>query len=128
MTKKPPLPGLGGEPERPIMQIHPDMRGEAGEFAQLIRAAVSHELFEATKRFAENTKVSGVSFVLIGMQLWWQELCEINPVSAADYLRALADLSEARTHEAKLNAEKRRVDAVERLIRGAGQIIDAEKA
>ncbi|MGH3053385.1 MAG: hypothetical protein ACRDL7_00220 [Gaiellaceae bacterium] len=102
------------------------MDGKAGETAKLFESAVRYELYEATKRFSEKSKISGVSFVLAGVRMWWEELNEINTVSTADYFRALADLAEARGHEAKMNAEDRRRDAVERLIRGAGQIIAAE--
>lgn len=121
------LPGLGGEDYRPIIQLHPDMDGKAGETAKLFENAIRHELYEATKRFSETTHISGVSFVLGGVRVWWEELNEINPVSTADYFRALADLAEARGHEAKMNAEDRRRDAVERLIRGAAKLADAEE-
>lgn len=121
MSKRP-LPGLGGEPVRPIIQLHEDMTGQAGEVARMVQAVARHELFEATKRFSEKSKVSGVSFLLLGTRLWWEEMCEINPVSTADYFRALADLAEARSEQAKLNAEGRRRDAVERLIRGVAHM------
>lgn len=119
MSRKPgPLPGLGGEPVRPILHVHPDMAGSAGDVGKMLSNAVRYELYEAAKRFTKNTKISGVSFVLAGIRFWWEELVEINPVSAGDYFRALADLAEARTHEQKMNAEGRRRDAVERLITG----------
>ena len=123
---KPPLPGLGGENAKPIMQLHTSMEGNAGETARRFENGIRHELYEATKRFTENTKISGVSFVLGGVRRWWEELREINPVSTADYFRALADLGEATTEAGKLNAEKRRRDAVERLIRGAGRLVEQE--
>lgn len=118
-----PLPGLpGGEDYRPIAKVHQQMGGVAGDVARLAERGVRHELFEATKRFTKKTKISGVSFVLMGVRMWWEELCEINPVAAADYLRALADLGEAPTHETKINAEERRADAVQRLIHGVAHM------
>lgn len=123
---KPKLPGLGGEDYRPIIQLHPEMGGKAGETAKLFENGVRHELYEATNRFCQNTKISGVSFVLAGVRMWWEELVEINPVSASDYFRALADLAEARTDDAKMNAENRRRDAVSQLIHGASDLIDKE--
>lgn len=103
------------------------MAGAAGEVARIVENGVRHELFKATKRFTKNTKISGVSFVLMGVRMWWEELCEINPVAAADYLRALADLGEARGHDAKANAEERRADAVQRLIHGVAHMPEMRK-
>lgn len=118
-----PLPGLpGGEDYRPIAKVHPQMAGDAGKLARIIEGGVRQELFKATKRFTRKTKITGVSFVLMGVRMWWEELMEINPVAAADYLRALADLGEAREHEAKVNAEERRADAVQRLIHGVAHM------
>lgn len=118
-----PLPGLpGGEAYRPIAKVHPHMTGTAGEVARIVENGVKTELYKATKRFTKNTKISGVSFVLMGVRMWWEELMEINPVAAADYFRALADLGEARGHDAKVNAEERRADAVQRLIHGVAHM------
>lgn len=120
------LPGLGGD-DPPIVHVHEDMDGKAGDISRIVKGVAGRELYRATERFSKKTKISGISFVILGVRLWWEELAEINPVSTADYFRALADLIEAPTHEAKLNAEGRRRDAVERLIHGVRHIIEKEK-
>lgn len=123
-----PLPGLpGGEDHRPIAKVHPQMGGTAGKVARIVESGAKAELYKATRRFTKKTKITGVSFVLLGVRLWWEELCEINPVAASDYLRALADLGEAREHEAKVNAEERRADAVQRLIHGVAHMPEMQK-
>lgn len=104
------------EPEPPI-RLHPRMDGVAGETSRLVMNAAKYELVKTTERFARKTKISGASFVLIGIQVWWNELRQENTAACADLFRAMADLAEAQTHEQLVNAEDRRRDAVDTLFR-----------
>jgi hypothetical protein len=112
---KRPLPGLGGQsdPPRPLLELHPDMPGEAGEVARLIAGAVASELHDATQRFCSRLRVTGISFVMFGIKHWWDELREVNADATADLFRAMADLAEpGAPQDARLNAEERRRAAV----------------
>ena len=113
-----PLPGLGGQmqPAREVLAVHPDMPGAAGELAKAIENAVAIELVEATERFCKASKLTGVSFVFFGLKHWWGELKELNPEACVDFFHAMADLAEpGADHDALMNAEKRRVAAVQAL-------------
>lgn len=114
------------EPEPPI-RVSPEMSGIAGEVGRGVLNAAKYELIKTTERFSRKTKISGVSFVLIGIQVWWNELREENSAACADLFRAMADLAEARTHEQKVNAEDRRQDAVEALFRSLHANIAKDK-
>lgn len=107
---------MDNEPEPPI-RVSPAMSGIAGETGRLVMNAAKYELVKTTERFARKTKISGASFVLIGIQVWWNELREENPAACADLFRAMADLAEAQTHDQLANAEDRRRDAVDTLFR-----------
>lgn len=113
MTRKP-LPGLGGQmpPSRPVIELHPDMPGEAGQVSRAVSNIISRNVLKYTKRTARELKTTGVSVVFMTIQHFLKELIELNPEAAADYFRALGDLAdEGAPHEAKLNAERRRKDA-----------------
>lgn len=117
----------GKEPEPPI-RLHQDMPGVAGETSRLVMNAAKYELVKTTERFSRKTKISGASFVLIGIQVWWNELRQENPSACADLFRAMADLAEARTHEQLANAEDRRRDAVDALFRSLHASQSKEKS
>lgn len=100
------------DPRRPIATEHPDGLD--------VRRFVYDQLLDVTGRSCQALKVNGVSFINVAMGIWAAEMAEIEPRSAAKYLRALADIFDPESSETKKQAaEQKRKAAFQALAHAA---------
>lgn len=98
------------DPRKPIH------RPDAEQQDRVRRIAHSH-LLSVTEEGARAIGCTGASFVILGLGMWTGELAELDRKAAAQMLRALADLYDPASNDArKIRAEKKRRAAVTRLL------------
>lgn len=83
-------------------------------------------LLAATETAGESLKITGISFVLAGINLWFQELAEVDKKQTAKMFQALSDMASGKTSFE--NAEKRRHDAARALMAIVDQMMEEERA
>lgn len=98
------------DPRKPVHR--PDQAAQ-----DAAREVAYEHLLAATEAGAKAIGCTGASFVILGIGIWGSELAELDAKAASQMLRSIADLYDpASNHTKKIQAEKKRRAAVNRLL------------
>lgn len=106
---------MENQPDRYRRLEDPDQRA-------FVRSEINRFLVDATKAGCESIGCTGVSFVLMGMAYWSEEIVELDPALAARYLRQLALIYDPKSnHQKRTRAELKRRDLFKQICAIAGE-------
>lgn len=97
----------------PRKTIHRPDRDAQDAMREIARA----HLLAVTEQGSKAIGCTGASFVILGIGMWGAELAELDAKAAGQMLRAIADLYDPASNQAKkIRAEKKRRAAVAKLL------------